>query len=71
MVGDARGDHPQGQQGLDARGRRLGLLAGAAAIGLANGWIARSTRSLVAVSAAHAVTDASGVRQARETWLAG
>jgi len=50
--------------------RRASLLGGAAAIGLCYGWIAQRTQSLVAVTPVHALTDACGVRPAREIWLA-
>lgn len=49
--------------------RSTGVLLGAAMIGLGHGWIAQRTRSLTAVSAAHAVTDSCGVRPAATIWL--
>ena len=49
--------------------RRASVFAGAAAIGLGNGWIAYRTGSLLVVSAVHAITDASGLRQVGSTWL--
>lgn len=49
--------------------RRASVLAGAALIGMANGWIAQRTGSLGAVTTAHALTDSCGVRAARTFWL--
>jgi len=52
-----------------SRRRKLQTLLGAALIGFGNGWLVWHTRSLVATSVAHAVTDASGVEPVRRTWL--
>ncbi|MFK5648020.1 type II CAAX prenyl endopeptidase Rce1 family protein [Ornithinimicrobium sp. LYQ121] len=49
--------------------RRALLLAGAALVGVGYGWIAISTRSLVMVAPAHALTDSSGVAPVRANWL--
>lgn len=49
--------------------RRASVVAGAALIGLANGWIAHRTRSLAVVTTAHAVTDSCGVRATRSCWM--
>ncbi|MFJ6001250.1 CPBP family intramembrane glutamic endopeptidase [Arthrobacter sp. NPDC092385] len=48
---------------------RWPVLLGAGLIGLGYGWAAQRTRSLLAVSIAHAATDACGVRVARDVWL--
>jgi len=50
--------------------RRAFLLAGAAFIGLGYGWVALQTRSLAAVTPAHALTDASGLRPVKANWMA-
>ena len=49
--------------------RKVQTLFGAALIGFGHGWLAWRTRSLVATSVAHAVTDASGVEPVRRIWL--
>jgi membrane protease YdiL (CAAX protease family) len=49
--------------------RRIGVVAGAALIGLGQGWIAQRTGSLAVVSPAHVLTDACGVRPAESIWL--
>jgi membrane protease YdiL (CAAX protease family) len=54
--------HPRG---------KLPILAGAAMIGAAAGWVAWSTRSLRSVLVPHAITDSCGVRAARTIWMAG
>jgi len=52
-------------------GRRsaAALLTGAALIGAGYGWVAVTTGSVAPVLGPHAVTDASGVRAAKELWL--
>jgi membrane protease YdiL (CAAX protease family) len=52
-----------------SRGRKIQTLFGAALIGFGNGWLAWRTRSLVATSVAHALTDAGGVAPIRRIWL--
>jgi membrane protease YdiL (CAAX protease family) len=52
-----------------SRRRKVQTLLGAALIGFGNGWLAWRTRSLVATSVAHAVTDACGVEPVRRIWL--
>jgi membrane protease YdiL (CAAX protease family) len=54
-----------------SRGRKLQTLFGAALIGFGDGWLVWRTRSLVATSVAHAVTDACGVEPVRRIWLSG
>jgi membrane protease YdiL (CAAX protease family) len=52
-----------------SRRRKVQTLLGAALIGFGDGWLAWHTRSLLATSVAHAVTDASGVDPVRWIWL--
>ena len=52
-----------------SRRRKFETLLGAALIGFGHGWLAWRTRSLVATSVAHAVTDAGGVEPIRRIWL--
>jgi len=49
--------------------RKVETLLGAALIGFGHGWLAWRTRSLVATSVAHALTDASGVEPVSKIWL--
>jgi membrane protease YdiL (CAAX protease family) len=55
-------------KGLPAK-RKWQVLAGAAMIGIGNGWIAYSTGSLRWPALSHAIVDSSGLRQTQDGWL--